>query len=147
MDFSFKEKSAWGLLLGIAAVSFFYFPAAFRAVDGEPIGSGLIGLSIAGVVALVLIQIIYHGIIAVGSRHELEEDERDRLIDLKAERLGGFALGFGLVWIVARIIATTGIPKLAEPSVLLVAVWLLAALTASEVVKLTAVIFHYRAGA
>ncbi len=146
MDLTFKEKSTWGLLLGILAVSYYYFPAAIHAVEGVPTSFGLMGLSIAGVIALVVIQIIYHSIIAVGSRNKLDDDERDRLIDLKAERLGGFTLGFVLFWIIGRIIMTTLALELSEPSVLLVAVWLLGAITASEIVKLSAVIFYYRIG-
>ena len=146
MDLSFKEKSTWGLLLGIVLVSVYYFPEAIDAVDSAAGSWRLIGLSIAGVIALVVIEIVYHVIIAAVSPSEAGEDERDKLIDLKAERLAGFALGFVLFWIIGRIIATTAIPELGEPSVLMVAVWILAALTASEVVKLLAVIGYYRVG-
>ena len=144
MDLSFKEKSTWGLLLGIVVVSVYYFPEAINAADSAAGSWRLIGLSIAGVIALIVIEIVYHVIIAAVSPSESGEDERDKLIDLKAERLAGFALGFVLFWIIGRIIATTAIPELGEPSVLMVAVWILAALTASEVVKLLAVIGYYR---
>ncbi len=146
MDLTSKEKSTWGLLLGIVVVSVYYFPQAIDAVDSAAGSWRLIGLSIAGVIALVVIEIIYHVIIAAVSPREAGEDERDKLIDLKAERLAGFVLGFILFWIVGRIIATTAMPELGEPSVLMVAVWILAALTASEVVKLLAVIGYYRVG-
>ena len=33
MDMTFQEKSAWGLLVGIGLVSYFYFPAAFDIAD------------------------------------------------------------------------------------------------------------------
>ena len=146
MDMTFKEKSTWGLLLGIVAVSIFYFPRALQAVDIANSSGPLIGLSIAGVIALILFQIIYHSVIAATAGGDVAEDERDQLIDLKAERLAGFALGFILFWIIGRIVVTTAAPEFPEPSVLLVAVWLLAALTASEVIKLLAVIAHYRIG-
>ncbi len=147
MDLSFKEKSTWGLLLGILAVSYYYFPAAIHAVDGVPTSLGLVGLSVIAVVALVAVQIVYHIIIAVSSPKNVDEDERDRLIELKAERLGGFALGFLLFWIVGRIIVTTVAAEAHGPDVLMVAVWLLGAITVSEVVKLSAVIAYYRIGA
>lgn len=146
MDLTFKEKSTWGLLLGIVLVSVYYFPQAFDAVNGAAGSWRLVGLSIAGVIALIAIEIVYHVIIAAVSPSETGEDERDKLIDLKAERAAGFALGFILFWIVGRIIATTAMPELGEPSVLMVAVWILAAITASEVVKLLAVIAYYRVG-
>jgi hypothetical protein len=146
MDMSFKEKSTWGLLLGIVAVSIYYFPRALQAVDVADSSGPLIGLSAVGVVALIIFQIIYHSVIAASAPGQVEEDERDKLIDLKAERLAGFALGFALFWIIGRIVVTTVRPEFPEPSVLLVAVWLLAALTASEIVKLLTVIAHYRIG-
>jgi hypothetical protein len=146
MDMSFKEKSTWGLLLGIVAVSIYFFPRALHAVDIAQNSGPLIGLSIAGVIALIIFQIIYHSVIAATARGVMEADERDKLIDLKAERLAGFALGFTLFWIIGRIIITTVRPDFPEPSVLTVAIWLLAALTASEIVKLLAVIAHYRIG-
>ena len=146
MDMSFKEKSAWGLLLGILVVSAFFFPTAIGAVEFSESPWGLLRLSIVGVVALVVIEVIYQGVITGGSQRNSKSDERDELIDLKAERIASFSLGFSLIWIVVRIIATTGIDAMIAPNVLMVAVWILAALTLSEIVKLASVIWHYRAG-
>jgi hypothetical protein len=146
MDMSFKEKSAWGLLLGILAVSVFYFPAAIAAVELSGSPWSLVRLSIGGVVALIVIEAVYHGIVVGGLRQDADGDERDELIDLKAERIASFSIGFSVIWIVGRIIATSGIEELDTPNVLMVAVWLLAALTLSEIVKLVSLIWHYRTG-
>lgn len=145
MDLSFQEKSAWGLLAGILLISAFYFPEALHAA-GEP-GSPmrLLGLSIAGVIALVVIEGVYHAIIAATGGDET--DERDRLISMKAERNAGFALGFALFCIVGHIIAQSILSEGAEPEALRIAVLILAALTFSEVVKLACEIGYQRVGA
>ena len=152
MDMSFREKSAWGLLLGIVIVSVFYFPAAFRIVadapDGVPRVGSLIGISIAGVIALVLIEIIYNAFVAGLSASSAtdERDERDVLIDLKAERNGGYALGFGLVWLVGFIVMQSVVQAYAVPGAMEIAVYILLALTASEVAKLLSQLWYYRVG-
>ena len=144
MDLSFQEKSAWGLLLGIVAVSVFYFPAAFRIVETVPNGIPLIAISVVGVIALVIIEIIYHAVIAVASGDET--DERDVLIDLKAERNAGLVLGLALFWLVGFIIAQSILGAYAVPGPLEIAVWILLAITVAEVAKLASQIWYYRAG-
>ncbi len=150
MDMSFREKSAWGLLLGIVVVSAFYFPAAFEIVaaapEGPPQAMPLIAISVAGVIALVVIEIVYHAFVASLSR-EVGTDERDALIDLKAERNGGFALGLGLFWLVGFIVIQTVVQAYAVPGAMEIAVYILLALTASEVVKLASQLWYYRVGA
>ena len=144
MDLSFQEKSAWGLLAGILVVSAFYFPRALDIVEyaGNPIA--LIAISVIGVIALVVIEIVYHIIIAIPGGDEA--DERDALIDLKAERNAGFVLGFSLFVLVGHIIVVSIVPHAPELSVLLVGVYIIAALTLSEVAKLVSQIWYYRAG-
>ncbi len=142
---SFQEKSSWGLLLGIGVVAFFYFPAAFEIVGRVSHGAPLIGISIAGVIAIVVIESTYHAIIAGGS--DDQTDERDRLIDMKSERFASYALVISLFWLVGHIIITHAIEGLAPMPGLEIAVWILLALTASEVVKLIAQITQYRLSA
>lgn len=150
MDMSFQEKSAWGLLLGIVLVSVFYFPAAFRIVAAAPDGASralpLIAISVVGVIALVVIEIAYHAFVASLSR-ETGSDERDALIDLKAERNGGFALGFGLFWLVGFIVIQSVMKAYAVPGAMEIVVYILLALTASEIVKLLSQLWYYRVGA
>ena len=144
MDLSFQEKSAWGLLAGILVVSAFYFPAALDIVEyaGNPIA--LIAISAVGVIALVVIEVVYHIIIAIPGGDD--SDERDKLIDLKAERNGGMVLGLTLFLLVGHII-TQNIAFAGDgPSALLIAVYIIAAITAAEVTKLASQIWYYRAG-
>jgi len=145
MDMTFQEKSAWGLLIGIGLVSYFYFPAAFDIADSVPHGAPLIAISIVGVVALVIFEAIYHACIAIPHGNSAGDgDERDRLINLKAERIGSYALGIGLFWLVGQIIATHSSERLEPMSALTIGVWILFALTASEIAKLIAQIVYYR---
>ena len=149
MDMSFREKSAWGLLLGIVVVSGFYFPAAFRIVeatpDGSPRAAPLIAISVFGVIALVVIEIVYHAFIAALSR-DVDSDERDALIDLKAERNGGFALGFGLFWLVGFIVIQSVVQAYPVPAAMEIAVYILLTLTVSEIVKLMSQLWYSRVG-
>ncbi|MDX1481947.1 MAG: hypothetical protein R3315_09740 [Woeseiaceae bacterium] len=144
MDLSFQEKSAWGLLAGILVVAAFYFPRALAIVEysGNPVA--LIAISVVGVVAIVVIEVIYHALISVAGG--TATDERDRLIDLRSERIGGFALGIALFTIVAHVIGQTVLAGGLAPSGLLVAVYIIGALTIAEVVKLASQIWIYRTG-
>jgi len=147
MDISYQEKSAWGLLFGVIAVSAFYFPAAFAVIDTVGAVTPLIGLIVAGIVALVVIEVIYHTVIAAWSPKKADQrDERDKLIELKAERNGGFALGFGLFWLVGWIIAQSAVKAYPVPEPLSIAVFILLAIMVSEAAKLASQIWYYRTG-
>ena len=71
----------------------------------------------------------------------------DALIDLKSERNGGFALGFGLFWLVGFIVIQSVVQAYAVPGAMEIAVYILLALTASEIVKLMSQLWYYRVGA
>jgi len=147
MDMTFQEKSAWGLLIGIGLVSFFYFPAAFDIADSAPHPSALIGISIAGVIALIVIEATYHAVIAGSSGSDGSMDERDAMIDMRSERNSGYVLAVGLFWLVGHIVATHSLAETEPVGALTVAVWILFVLTASEVAKLIFQIWDYRAEA
>ena len=146
MDITFQEKSAWGLLIGIGIVSYFYFPAAFDIADSVPHGAPLIAISVAGVIALVIIEAVYHAVIAAASGDE-KMDERDALFCLKSERIASYALAVGLFWLIGHIIATHSIEGREPVGALTIAVWVIFAITVSEVTKLIAQIWYYRADA
>jgi hypothetical protein len=144
---SFQEKSAWGLLAGIVLVSYFYFPVAFEVTRNVPHGAPLIAISVAGVIAIVIIEAVYHSLIAISARGATEADERDQLIDLKAERVAGFVFGCGLFTLVGHIVIRSSMEITPVPGSLTIAVWILLALTTSEIAKLVAQIWYYRTGA
>ena len=142
MNMSFSEKSAWGLLIGLVIMSLWYFPRAFATVEasGNPIALGAI--SVVCVVGLVIFEAVYHAVIAPHGGDV--EDERDRLFDLKAERNAGFVLGIALFILVGRILATTTVPELGAMTPLVIAVWILFAITVSEISKVLWQIWYYR---
>ena len=147
MDMTFQEKSAWGLLVGIGLVSYFYFPAAFDIADSAPNPGALFGISIAGIIALVVIEAIYYAVIAGASGSDGSMDERDVMIDMRSERNASYVLGIGLFSLVGHIIATHSLAGEEVIGGLTIAVWILFALTASEVAKLIFQIWYYRADA
>lgn len=144
MGLSFREKSAWGMLAGILVVSSFYFPGALRIVEISANPLALLGISIAGVVAIVIIATVYHALIAVTG--STESDERDALIDLKAERVGSVVLGAALFMLVAYIVAQHILTGAAGPGALRIVVLIIAAQTMAEVAKLVSQILYYRLG-
>ena len=148
VNMTFQEKSAWGSLAALVLVSFLYFPAAFDAAAKAAQPAKLIGISIGCVVVLIVIEAIYHSIIAVTGSSST--DERDALINLKAERIAGFVLGIGLFILVGRIIAFEAIEAITPVETmgaLTIAVWILFVLTVSEISKLALQVWFYRAGA
>ena len=145
MNMSFSEKSAWGLLVGLGLMSWWYFPRAFAIVGQTDNPVALVAISVVCVIGLIIFEAVYHAVIAASGGDET--DERDRMIDMKAERNAGFVLGIGLFTLVGHILVTTTVPELATMSSLEIAVWILLALTVSELSKVLWQIWYYRAGA
>lgn len=144
---SFQEKSAWGLLFGLAGVSVFYFPAAFAVTNHTDSAWPLIALIVVGTVVLVIAECIYHAVIAVASPREANQvDERDRLIDLRAERNASYVLGFSLFSLVAWILLMNIARPEDSPAPLEIAVFIMLAISIAEIAKLASQIWFYRVG-
>ena len=141
---SFEEKSAWGSLVGLLLVSGWYFPKAAYLASTSPSSAPLIAISVGWIVAMIIILAVYHGVIALWG---YDTDERDRLIELKAERIAAHALSGSLLIIVGWVMAKTFDPNVATLQPLLVVVWMFAAMTLAEGIKYVAQIIYYRAGA
>ncbi|HUL82943.1 MAG TPA: hypothetical protein VL131_12400 [Gammaproteobacteria bacterium] len=96
---SFREKSAWIsfvclLLLTVA----FFVSQHFHPHDAQ--GHDVIGpahLALAIFVGFVLLQVVLHLIVAAQSPKDARtpKDERERLIELRAARIGFYALVIG----------------------------------------------------
>ena len=101
----------------------------------------------------MIFEAIYHTIIAAagGTR----SDERDAHIKMRAERNAAFVLWTGLFWLVGYILATSAADAITssvfgalEPlSPLEIVVWILFALTVSELAKLASQVWYYRVDA
>lgn len=138
---AFREKLAWISIFAYGLVFGGYFLNLARAWD-ERWAQGLsIGLMAAAVIALVVISVSMTATIALMTPRQANApaDERERLIDLKAERIASYTLSVGVVLLIgALLMGWNGI---------LVANLLLASMVMSELVKAIAQIVAYRRGA
>lgn len=92
---TFREKSAWSVLIGLIVVFGYYF---YEVLSTSPANFEALRLFIAAVVALVAVEITLHVVAAISDTREAARsggDERDVLIDLKATRISARVLGAG----------------------------------------------------
>ena len=139
---SFREKSAWISFLTYAAVfgPYFFFVWQAWSLD-EALGRGLvIPLLIGAVIALVVVAVVLNVPLALFSPKEATApaDERETMIDLKAERIASYVLSVGVVCLIGAL--------LADVNATLVAVLLQAGLVIAELVKASAQIIYFRRG-
>jgi len=143
---SFHEKSN-ALMLGAMVL---VYGAYFMVVLGLPALNGIDidvnarlvmsnGLMLASVVALVVMAIVGHILIAVLAPKDADKhDERDKLIEMRGDQRGGFVMAFGAL-------CGMGIAMLAMPHFWIVNV-ILAGLVLGEIVKAVSKIVDYRRG-
>lgn len=92
---SFEEKSNLLMLAAVIVVYGWYTAAIVSTASDTPIAEIVYQpLMIIVVVPLVVIAIIGHAVIAALSPSEAgKHDERDRVINVRAERIGGYVVG------------------------------------------------------
>lgn len=137
---SFREKSAWISLLIYGVVFGGYFLTVWQAWD-ELYARGLvIGLTVGAIVVLTVLAVGLSTVVALFTPKEANApaDERETLIDLKAERIASYTLSVGVVCLIGAL--------LADVNGILVAVLLQASLVVSELVKASAQIAYFRMG-
>jgi predicted RND superfamily exporter protein len=137
---SIREKSAWISLSTLSVVFGGYFFTLWQSWD-DSIGQGLsIGLLVAAVVALIVIVTTLTIVSALASPKDANApaDERERMIDLKAERIASYTLSTGVVCLIGALLIGW--------NSFLVANLLLAAMVISELVKAIAQIAYFRTG-
>jgi hypothetical protein len=138
MNASFEEKSVWLQLISIVAVLGSYFiVAALMLSQGITLLIAFVPLFVVAVGLLVVVLVVGHIVVAIASRPE-GRDERDRLIEWRAESNASWILGAGV------IAAITGLVFSVAP------VWiahvLLLSLLLSEVAKFVFQLVYYRRG-
>lgn len=143
---SFHEKSN-ALMLGAMVLVYGVY---FMVVLGLPALNGIDidvnarlvmsnGLMLASVVALVVMAIVGHILIAVLAPKDADKhDERDKLIEMRGDQRGGFVMAFGAL-------CGMGLAMLAMPHFWIVNV-ILAGLVLGEIVKAVSKIVDYRRG-
>lgn len=138
---SFREKSAWVALVTYGVVFGGYFFTLWRAWD-DSYGQGLsIGLMIGAVVTLIIVAIVLNVVLALfhPNTANAPADERETLIDLKAERISSYVQSASIVCLIGALLVGW--------NAFLVANLLLASLVIAELVKALAQIAYFRRGA
>jgi hypothetical protein len=138
MNASFEEKSVWIQLVSMVAVLGSYFVvAALMLSKGVTAVIAFVPLFIVAVVLLVVVLVVGYIVVAIASRPE-GRDERDRVIEWRAESNSSWILGAGV------FVAITGLVVSVDN------VWivhlLLPCMLLSEVAKFIFQLVYYRRG-
>jgi hypothetical protein len=135
---AFEEKSAWIQLLSLIVVLGGYFVVAGRMMAaGVDVLAAYVGVFAVSVVLLVAVMVVGYTAVAIASRPD-GRDERDRIIEWRAESQSGWLLGTGVIGGITALV-------LQWPAVW-VAHLLLFSLFAAELLKLLLQIAAYRRG-
>ena len=111
MPVSFREKSQWIVLVALVVAYARYF-AHVLPDHGPDVAPGDIRLFIGAVVTLVILQVAGHVLLAIATRREVargvQRDERDRLVDLRAGRVGAHVLAVAVVTALSTALLVPG---------------------------------------
>ena len=145
-DFSFQGKSAAISLLAILGTYGYYFYfVLLGAGPGSP--QAMLFWMIGLVILLVVLEVVFHIVVAVANPREANSpaDEMDRLISLKAQRVGYLMLSVGVLIVLGRILFGS-IVEPEQVTVLSIANLLLFVFVLAETGHYAATVYHYRAG-
>jgi hypothetical protein len=150
MDMSYQEKSTLGSLLIMAAVYGSYFAKAFRHLGQAQFDRSTLSRLMGTVIVIIVIEIVYHILLAIDHSGAPSKDERDLLIDGKAYRMAYFTMFSGMSLVIAWLILAGAVGE-AMPGKLSVAPFLmvniiLLVLVLTELLKFAAQLFYYRWG-
>lgn len=151
MDLSFQEKSILGSLVITVIVFAYYFLEVFKVftADTSYAAASLPPLLIGVVIAIVIIEAVYHSLIALRSRPE-REDERDRLIEAKATRIAYYVLVTGCVLTIGHATISAylyqDVPGRALAGPIITANFVLFFFIVAEIVGFAMQLYYYRRG-
>jgi hypothetical protein len=103
MDLSYQEESILGSLLAMVLVYGYYFARVLRDTSQPEFDGGSLGRLVLAVIAIIVIEIVYHIVLALESKPE-PKDERDILIECKAYRNAYFLLATGAFLVIGCVI-------------------------------------------
>lgn len=146
---SFQEKSIWGSLVAILAVfGYFFATLGPNGLQFEFTAVAIVRL-VGAVVVLVVVEIVYHVLIAVKSGPVLE-DERDQQIESRSYRNAYLLLASGVFLVMFTAVAGSALgrslPGLLSGTPLAVAHLLLLVLVFAEAAKFLTQLYFYRRG-
>jgi hypothetical protein len=138
MNASFEEKSVWIQLVSMVAVLGSYsVVAALMLSKGVTTVIAFVAVFMVAVGLMVVVLVVGHIVVAIASRPE-GRDERDRLIEWRAESNSSWILGTGV------LAAITGLAVSVDN--VWIAHLLLLSMLLSEVAKLVFQLVYYRRG-
>jgi len=100
---SFREKSAWiSLLLYLGIYGFYFSRVAMAVTRGQADGGHFMGLFAESVIAFVVATIVLTVVAAVTAPKDAEapEDEREKLITLRANSNSGYVLATCVILVI-----------------------------------------------
>ena len=138
---SFREKSAWITFVLLLAFGIYFGDVAVHMLDPTRPHANYLLLFVLLVVAIVVLEIITHAVIAFRSPREAQTpiDERERLIELRATRPAFYVLLVGAFLSVGTIHMGASTWLLAH--CVLFAIWM------AELTRYGSQLYHYRRGA
>jgi hypothetical protein len=149
MDLSYQEKSILGSLLAFVVVFGYYFAAVLRDLGRGAVAAGMVGRLVVAVIAIVVIEIVYHIVLAMESRVEAK-DERDILIECKAYRNAYFLLAGGAFTVIAWVMMTNLAPGTAAGRIaitnFITVNLVLFFMVVADLMKFLTQLFYYRRG-
>lgn len=108
MELSFREKMQWLTIAAMVTVYGYYF-ARVLPPTGPDISGSHIALFVSLLLALIVLFIVGTTVLAIYLRREsFIEDERDRLVQLRATRNGHYVLASGAVLAIVSALVTQG---------------------------------------
>jgi hypothetical protein len=149
-ELSTREKTALVSLLAVLFVYGSYF-ADLLSGSAEQTLSGMLYASVAVIVALVIIQVVFHAVLGAFSGEDANApaDERDRLISSRAAGISHHVLSAGVVIVLGSMVIGGAMWEsvgFREVTLFEVANLLLFALVLSELVFYGAQLYFYRRG-
>ena len=126
---AFQEKSSIVMTAILALVYGAYFAIVGRRLAGTPADDIVYQpLLIVAIVPLVILAVVSHIVLALTNlKHANEHDERDRLISLRGEQVGGYVLAVGVF--IGLVLAMAEAPYFFVAHALVVG-WVLAEISA-----------------
>ncbi len=138
MNASFEEKSVWIQLISLVAVLGSYFVvAALMLSNGVTVVVAFVPLFTLAVVLLVVVLVVGHIVVAIASRPE-GRDERDRLIEWRAESNSSWILGVGVLAAITGLVVSVDNVWIAH--------LLMLSMLLSEVARFVLQLVYYRRG-
>jgi hypothetical protein len=148
MEISYQEKSITGSLIAMLLVYGYYFAAVLRNLGKLEIVGSALGRLILAVIAIVVIETIYHIVLSASAKPE--KDERDVMVELKSYRNAYFIYGTGAFFVIACVIVG-GLMRDSAATRIIVSPFLVVNLVLlfmvlAEVVKFVSQLLYYSRG-